>query len=198
MTDSQIFLSHIADNYESLKNRFKSFCQSKHYKWDDDIFGDTILKCADLIEKKGLNDATPQGVENYLFKAFKTNTMRETQYSRNAKRDSNVENVGELFEEWYNSSNITSQEKLLKDLRTDYTALYLLDKVDMEYGSELSHIFTLKYYLGHTYKELQEKYPTIPRLRDKLLTMKKWLQSNVSKQEIQRSFEKKFDSLLYV
>lgn len=189
------FLEHIAKNYEQLKQRFQAFCQNKHYTWDYDIFQDTILKCAELIDKKGLKDDSAKGCENYLFKAFKTNLQREKQYSRNQKRDANVTNVSELFEDWYNSNNVSSQEKLTKDLKTDFSALYLLSKVDEQYGGELSHLFTEKYYLGETYKQLQKKHPNIPKLRDQLLDMKRWLMSTVSKEEIDRAFQQKFGEL---
>lgn len=187
------FLNYIAEHYDELKQRFQAFCQNKHFDWDEDIFSDTILKCAEVIEKKSLEDSSDTGIESYFFKAFKTNIMREKQYSRNSKRDMNVANVGELYEDWYNQNCISSNEKLLKDLKTDFSALYLLHKIDQEYGSELCHLFTLKYYCGYTYKQLQNKFPNIPKLRDTLLNMKKWLMANVSKEDIQHSFEKKYD-----
>lgn len=189
------FLHYIANHYNELKQRFQAFCQNKHFDWDEDIFSDTILKCSEVIGKKGLEDKSDVGIENYFFKAFKTNIQREKQYSRNSKRDMNVGDVGVLYENWFNANNISSTEKLLKDLKTDYSALYLLHRIDEQYGSELCHLFTLKYYCSYTYKQLQNKFPNIPKLRDTLLNMKKWLMANVSKEEIQHSFEKKYDQL---
>ena len=92
MVDQRKFLNYINDNYTKLKHKYARYCKENNIQWDEDTFSDTILKCYDAIKKKGgLDDCTDQGIENYFFKSFKMNIMREKQYARNMKRDLNVE-----------------------------------------------------------------------------------------------------------
>lgn len=189
MEDSRTFLNHINDNYDSLKKRFRNFCIEKHYDWDSDIFSNTILKCHAAIEKKGaLRDTTPQGIENYLFQSFKTNLKREKQYSRNSRRDTNVTGVEELYEQYYNDTNITPTEKIRNDSWKDFATVYLIKRVEEEFDAEHMHLFQLKYLCNMTYRELAEKTNS-KGVRNKVLAVKDWLKENVTKDEIRKAFQ---------
>lgn len=190
MRDEETFLLHINDNYDRLKGRFMKFCSEKNYTFDSDIFSDTILKCYDTISRKGrMDNNTPDGIENYLFKSFVTNIKRDAQYSRNCKRDFNLtDTIEELYEDYYNNTNITPTEKIKNDAWKDFATVYLIKRVEEEFDAEHMHLFQLKYLCNLTYRELAEKTGS-KGVRNKVLAVKDWLKENVTKDEIRKAFQ---------
>lgn len=191
------FLEYIAGHYDELKARFKSFCHDKKYEWDEDIFSDTILKCAEKEKKIPLTDSTPTGIENYFFKAFKTNLHREKQYARNKKRDFNIsdEMLKNLYENFSNAKKTGIYDKLLSDLRKDYYALYILNAVKENFDDEHFYLFRLKYFSKLTYEELAKK-TNIKSSRQKVINVKHWLQENLNIEEMKRHFEEDYEIFL--
>ncbi len=198
VSDQDIFLEHIAKHYNELKAKYKTFCGLNNYAWDEDIFSDTILKCYDAISKKGcLNDKTDQGIQNYFFISFKLNCKREGQYARNQKRDLNItsDNINEVYEEWYNENHVTSKTKLLNDLFTDFSTLYIMSLVEENFPPEDFYIFRLKTLCGLTYKQLQEK-TNEKRIRQRVVNIKTWLKANVKKEDIKEIFHRMYSELI--
>lgn len=197
MTDEEIFIRHINDNYERLQGRYMKFCHEKHYGWDEDIFSDTIIKCYDTIKRKGrLDDNTPEGIENYFFKSFKINLQREKQYSRNAKRDFNLtDTIEELYEDYYNSTNMTSDEKVKNDLWKDFATLYIMMAVEQQFDYEFFHLFQLKMLCNLTYRELAEKTNS-KGVRNKVLAVKQWVKDNITKEEIKKAFDEQYNHFM--
>lgn len=192
--DELVFINYINDNYEELYNRFQAFCNDKNYTFSPDIFQDTILKCYNLIEKKGLKDISSKGIENYFFMAFKQNLQREKQYSRNAKRDSNIIDLSGAYER-YSSTLISEQEKLINDLRKDFFTLYLMAKAEEHFDNEHFYLFRLKTFnKSMTYQKLQEK-TGIKGCRQKVVAVKNWLRENVTKDELERAFEEVYGDI---
>lgn len=197
MRDEETFLLHINDNYERLRGRYMKFCHEKQYQWDEDIFSDTIVKCYDTIKRKGrLEDNTPDGIENYFFKSFKINLQREKQYSRNAKRDLNLtDTIEELYEDYYNNSNITPNEKIRNDSWKDFATLYIMMAVEQQFDYEHFHLFQLKMLCNLTYRELAQKTNS-KGVRNKVLTVKQWVKENISKEEIKRAFDEQYGKIM--
>ena len=44
MNDAILFINYINDHYQDIYNSFLAFCHNKNYKFDEDIFQDTIIK----------------------------------------------------------------------------------------------------------------------------------------------------------
>lgn len=188
--DETKFINYINDHYKELENKYCAYCKQNNYKWDWDIFQDTILKCYEAIGKKGiLNDTTNQGIENYFFISFKLNIKREGQYARNQKRDLNFssENINETYEKWYNENNSSSREKLVADLWTDFSILYIMRTVEDQFDEEHFYLFKLKTLCGYTYKQLQE-HTQAKKCRQKVVEVKNWLKANVTKDKIKEAF----------
>ena len=199
MKDGQKFLKHINDNYTLLKNKYRRFCKEKDYEWDEDIYSDTIIKCYEAIERKGkLDDATEQGIENYFFRSFKQNIHREKQYCRNAKRDLNVKNddINALYEEYYNANNSSSENKIKSDLWKDFAVLYIMHIVEDNFDNEHTYLFKLKTLIPNmTYKTLQKK-TNIKSSRQKVVTVKNWVKENISKDDVNKAFQRMYGNLL--
>lgn len=195
MEDAIRFINYINDHYQEIYNSFLAFCNNKNYKFDADIFQDTILKCYNLITKQGyMKDTSEQGMKNYFFMAFKQNLQRETQYARNQKRDGNIVNLNAANERFQNSK-LTQKEKLLNDLRKDYFTLYLLRKVEENFDGEHFYLFRLKTFTSMTYAKLAE-HTGVKGVRQKVVDVKNWLKSNVTKEEIEKAFEEEYGDLL--
>lgn len=180
------FLKWINDNYDAQKRKLQAFCHDKHYTFDEDIYCDTYLKIHDKIKRTGIADDSEKGFENYLFISFKINTLREAQYSRNSRRDSNVTNIASRYEAYLNGK-LTQEEKLLSDLKKDFSTLYLLTKIEDNFDSQSFYLFKLKTFSNMTYKEIAE-HTGIKGARQKIIDCKNFLKMHVTKDEIDNAF----------
>ena len=197
LPDKEKFIRHINDHYNELKCKYRTFCHQNGYKFDEDIFSDTILKCYEAIARRGkLDDTTPQGMENFFFKSFVTNVKREGQYARVAKRDLNVDSdsINDLYEAWYNTNKSSSSKKVYNDLWTDFSTLYIMRTVEDNFPSEDSYLFKLKTLCNMTYKEVQEKTQA-KKVRQRICAIKQWLVENVKKDDVKEVFHQLYGDL---
>lgn len=199
MQDCDTFINYINDHYDALKWKYFNFCKEKHLEFDPDIFQDTILKCYDTIKKKGkMNDTSNHGIESYFFLAFRNNTRLEKVYSRNKKRDRNInsDNINDLYELYYNDNNITPKQKLVKDLFCDFACLYIMLQVEQNFDSEHFYLFKLKALTkGMTFKKLQET-TNIKSSRKKVLDVFHWIKENITKEDIRKVFNEVYVDLI--
>lgn len=196
--DNRLFINYISDHYNQLYYKYRQFCKEKDYQWDEDIFQDTIVNCYSAITKKGkLQDTSNQGIENYFFKSFKMNLMREKQYARNQKRDLNVEadDVDVMYEEWCNNNKEDARTKILSDMWKDFSCLYIMMLVEDNWDDEHFYLFRLKHLCNMTYKQLTDK-TGIKGVRQKILDVKQWLKDNLTKEEINKAFQLAYGDLL--
>lgn len=195
MNDATLFINYINDHYQEIYNSFLAFCNNKNYKFDADIYQDTILKCYNLINKQGyLKDTSEKGMKNYFFMAFKQNLQRETQYARNQKRDGNVVNINAVNER-YQNSKLTEQEKLKSDLYKDFATLYLLKKVEEHFDGEHFYLFRMKTFTNMTYAKLSE-HTGIKGVRQKVVDVKNYLKQNVKEEDIRKEFDAIYGEIL--
>lgn len=191
------YLQWVSTNWDSLRKKYFTFCKEKNYSWSDDIFSDTYLKIYEKILKSGINDNTGEGFDNYTFKSFKQNLQREGQYCRVAKRDANIDSdsLNSLYENYYNSHNDSSIEKVKKDLYTDFATLYIISRVDDAFDAEHSYLFRIKHLCNLTYKQLAQQ-TKIKGARQKTVNVKNWIKENITKSEIDDAFQKIYGDLL--
>ena len=180
------YLKWMSENYDAQKQKLLAFCNDKHYTFNEDIFCDTYMKIYDKISKYGIKDCTDKGFDNYTFISFKINTMREGQYSRNARRDDNVVNLGARYEAYLNSQ-LTHEEKLLADLKKDYSTLYLLKVIEDNFDAETFYLFRLKLFSGLTYKQVSER-TNLKGVRQRIVDCKNYLKHHITKDEIDKAF----------
>ena len=199
MSDARLFLEYINDNYEILKNKYKTMCIQNQLNWDEDVFSNTILSCYNAINKKGkLDDTSNQGIENYFFRSFKQNVQRERQYCRVSKRDLNYnsDSINLAYENWYNDTKDTAINKIRSDLYKDFATLYIMHRVEDEFDAEHFRLFNLKTLIPDmTYKKLQEK-TKCTSCRQKVIDVRNWVRNNVSKEEIKKAFNLMYGNLL--
>lgn len=185
--NSEQFLIWIGENYTYQKEKLQKWCAHNKYKFEEDIFSDTIVKVHDYIEKHGLRDGTPTGVDAYFFISFKNNYKRELQYSR-VKNRVELPELNKNYEEYYNSTNDSATVKIMKDLKEDFNALYILRLVEDNFDAQHTYCFKLKYLYKLTYKELQRQ-TGISNSRQKVIDVLHWLKANLTKEQLDTAFE---------
>lgn len=129
----QEFLTYVANNFKSIKNKFELQIKRVGLSFDEDIFSDTILKCNEKLKESNIND---KEMLYYFWMAFKNNTLREIGYLRNNTTDQIPEDIIDDDDE----------EKI--DLFDVVTKL-IID----EFGEEIYQLFSL-HANGMTYEEL--------------------------------------------
>lgn len=196
MEKAKIFLNHINDNYQTLKDRFRRFCFDKSYKWDEDIFSNTILSCYETITKKGLQDTSPLGIENYFFMSFKFNVMRDKLYSRNKARDRNVTDINGAYENYCNNNLKTAEEKIANDLFNDFAITYILKEVEKNFDVVSFYLYRLK---SLTPKMTYKKLTTITKfksVRQKVCNVKRWVKNNIKIGDIRKAFYREYGDII--
>ena len=190
------FIHHINDNYDRLKNTALIMFNNskKQIEFSEDIFNDTIIKCYELLErKKSMKDETPKGMDNYFLKSLYLNTMMEKRYAYIKKRTNNVD-VNDVLSSRDNGDSLV-QSKLISDLKTDYSVLYIMMKVEEQFDDEHFYLFRLKTFTNMTYAQLAEK-TGIKGCRQKVVDVKNWLKDNVKQQDIKDEFDEIYGDLL--
>lgn len=199
MEDCRVFINYINDNYQKVQNKLKMLSSQRKIRFDEDAFHTSIIKCYTNIEKKGkMQDNSPYGCESYLIVTYFNYIIDEKRSAKNAKRDLNYDsdNIGELYEDWYNSNYSDSRTKLVSDLYKDFSTLYILRVVEEHFDTEHSYLFRLKHLIPNmTYKMLQEK-TGMTKVRQKVVEVKKWLQDNLKKEEINEVFNDIYGEIL--
>lgn len=185
------FLNYVNDNYIGIQTKLKMLCGRNKQRFDEDIFHDAILRCYKCIEKKGgMNDSSPSGIEGYLIRSY-FNLVKEIKRSAmNAKRDMNItsDNISNIYEDWYNSNNLDARSKIVNDLFKDFSILYIMMVVEQNFDNEHFYLFKLKTLIKDmTYKKLTEK-TKLKAVRQKVVEVKRFIQANVTKDEIRKAF----------
>lgn len=190
--EARKFLDIVNTKYLTLKAKWKKYTSDKHLEWDDDIYSDTILKVYYKILQDGMSDMCEKGMLNYLFKAFMMNLKRDKQYSRNAYRDNNIDATNELDKQFNGEDEL--EQKIRRNVYDDWTMVYLLQLVEKNFDSLSFYCFRLYYIIPKmTYEKLRE----ITKVKDckkRVVTIKKWLNENITKQELEEKFNKYYDN----
>ena len=118
--------------------------------------------------------------------------MREGQYSRNRKKVY-VEDISQKYDDYFNETFNPSNVKVEKDLKADFSAIYLAAKAE-EWAIENNklinfQLWKIKNFVNKmTYKKLAEM-TGIKNARTLCLEIKNYLKENVTKKEIDEAFE---------
>ena len=191
MEDATIFLNYINDNYDKVGGTLKLLSAQRKMKYSEDAFHESILRCHKAIEKKGfLKDKSAYGITSYLIRSYFNLINEEKRSARNKKRDMNYnsDNIGGLYEDYYNSNFTDARQKVISDLFKDFSVLYIMMVVEENFDNESFYLFKLKELIPDmTYKKLSEK-TKMKGVRQKVVTVKKWVQQNISKEDIRKEF----------
>lgn len=185
---AELFLKEIAPLISQYEMKWRKYFAEIGLAFDIDILNDTILKCYDTIARLGCKDGQKESL-NYLFKAFKMNSIRELQYARNKNRDE-VEDIGALHEQFMNSQK-SADYKIVYDLWTEFQFNYITRQVELYFDKSAFYLFKLKYILQLDDDKIRKKSRNQNWKKD-LKDIVKWLKANVKKEDIIREFNQKY------
>ena len=194
MTSEQIYFNTLQTNYNKLKQICKDVCARNKEKFSEDIFQDTIVQVHKIIQKKGqLDDMSVKGILNYMTRSYVNNLRCEKRYAYIKKRDNNI--TQEEFNERYERSMSSKEEKIIKDLLEDFSVLYILKLVEINFDAEHYYLYKLKMLCQYTYKQIHDK-THIKKSRDKIITVNKWVKQNLTRDKIKQEFYSIYGELL--
>lgn len=200
MSDAEIFIQYINDNYDKLKWKYFRLCKEKQMDWDEDIYQETILRCFETIKKNGkMQSTTPYGIESYFFKAFQNNVRNEKRYCRERLRDRNItsDNINEVYEEWFNNNFESSRTKIINCLFKDFSILYIMATVEQNFDANHFYLYRMKTLVPNiTYKKLREMTGDKDS-RNKVIEVSRFVKENVKKEDIKKAFQEIYGDLIY-
>lgn len=186
MTNEEIYLNTVGKNYKHLQEVCQEVCKRNGEEYSEDILNDTVLSVHKLIQKKGtLDDMSESGIMNYFVRSYVNNLRMEKRYAYIKKRNDNIdsEELTELFEK----SQTPINDKIIKDLLEDFSVLYIMKRVELEFPQEHYYLFKLKTLCNMTYKQIYDK-TNIKKSRDKILEVKRWVKQNINRKIIKQEF----------
>ena len=177
------WLQYIGTIYEEYRMKYFKMANNLNYNVNEDMLNDTILACYNSIARNNLQDTSPQGMRNYLFRAFKINLNAISNYD---KRKDVVDDLSALAEQ-YEAMGEATYNKIKKQIFEDFSVIYLLSKVEDNFDSISFHCFRLKTMLPCTYQRLRE----ITKVKDakkRVVKIMKWIRLNITRQDIYNAF----------
>lgn len=178
--DADKWLKYIGTIYSEYKGKWYKMAHDAHFLPDDGLLDDTIIKCYEAIARNGIRDNSPQGMRNYLFRAFKTNLNITDSYYR--RKDDNAE-TPELSTE-------DEGEKTKRQLLSDYSVIRIMEQVEENFDNLTFHCFRLKHLTPMTYKKLKE-LTGVEDCRKRVTMANKWVKENITKQQLLNEFEQR-------
>lgn len=138
--ETNIFFRNVEPRFEPFKKNIKKMAIQNNIMFDEDVFMDTIIKCATTFSNK---NATNKDIDMYFWMAFKQNSF--SNFSRNKFRDTvNFDNINiDIFNENYNS-DIDNILDLIKD------------EIINKFGENIYNAWILHICDEYTYTQLEE------------------------------------------
>ena len=188
---ADLFLQEIGSELKQYTAKWKKYFFDSGLPFDIDVLNDTIIKCYDIILKKGLREGKKESW-NYLFKAFKMNSIRELQYARNKNRDE-VEDINILYETYMNKQH-SAEYKIASDLWTDFQVNYIARTVEFNWDKNTFYLFKLKFILQLDDDQIKKKSKN-PNWKKDIRALVKWLKASVRKEDIVLEFNQKYPDI---
>jgi hypothetical protein len=134
------FFHNIETRFDSFKKNIKKLSRKNDIEFDEDIFMDTIIKCANTFQNE---NATNTDVDIYFWTAFKQNIY--SNFSRNKFRNSvNFDDFNDdIFNEEYNAD-------------IDEIIVLIKNEVKNKFGDDIYKAWILHICNNYTYKELED------------------------------------------
>lgn len=188
------YFSCINQNYNNLRQICKDVCVRNKEKYSEDTVNDTVIQIHKIIIKKGqLDDMSCNGIMRYFVRSYVNNLRCEKRYAYHKKRDYNI--TQEEFNERYEQSLSSKKDKIIKDLLEDFSVLYIMKLVELNFDSEHFYLYRLKTLCGKTYKQIHDE-TQIKKSRDKILEVSNWVKQNLTRDDIKKEFFEIYGDLI--
>ena len=182
------FLQLVNRKYSDFKKKWAKHAIEKGIEFDEDVYSDSIIKVYDYIVKNGMKDSSDEGLANYFFRSFITNSKREKVYAREKLKDMNVDACEEGDKD--DNGETELQHKIRNEIYGDYAMYYILRLVEENFDSITFHCFRLYYIVNKmTYERLRE-VTKVKDAKKRVLQVRSWLQDNLTKKQLIKDFNK--------
>lgn len=133
------FLLTIGRDLNRIKNIFRKGLEKYNVAFDEDIFSDTMLKCAEKLNEKAIEDDTTS--LKYFWTSFKNNSLKICEREKSKFENIDDTNVACIIDETY-------------DDRMDITYDIIVNSVSEQFGKELCDLWMQHIINDKTYEEL--------------------------------------------
>ena len=180
------YFTCISQNYNNLKQVCKDVCKRNKEQYSEDALNDTVIQVHKIIQKKGkLDDMSENGIMRYFVRSYVNNLRMEKRYAYHKKRDYNI--TQEEFNDRYEQSLSSKRDKIIKDLLEDFSVLYIMKLVELNFPPEQLYLYKLKMICNKTYKQIHDE-TKIKKSRDKIIEVNKWVKQNLTRDVIKKEF----------
>ena len=180
------YFTCINQNYNNLKQVCKDVCKRNKEQYSEDAINDTVIQIHKIIQKKGkLDDMSDNGIMRYFVRSYVNNLRMEKRYAYHKKRDYNI--TQEEFNDRYEQSLSSKRDKIIKDLLEDFSVLYIMKLVELNFPPEQLYLYKLKMICNKTYKQIHDE-TRIKKSRDKIIEVNKWVKQNLTRDVIKKEF----------
>lgn len=180
------YFTCINKNYNNLKQVCKDVCKRNKEQYSEDALNDTVIQVHKIIQKKGkLDDMSDNGIMRYFVRSYVNNLRMEKRYAYHKKRDYNI--TQEEFNDRYEQSLSSKRDKIIKDLLEDFSVLYIMKLVELNFPPEQLYLYKLKMICNKTYKQIYDE-TRIKKSRDKIIQVNKWVKQNLTRDVIKKEF----------
>ena len=188
------YFTCINQNYNNLKQVCKDVCKRNKEQYSEDALNDTVIQVHKIIQKKGkLDDMSDNGIMRYFVRSYVNNLRMEKRYAYHKKRDYNI--TQEEFNDRYEQSLSSKRDKIIKDLLEDFSVLYIMKLVELNFPPEQLYLYKLKMICNKTYKQIHDE-TRIKKSRDKIIEVNKWVKQNLTRDVIKKEFMSIYGDLL--
>lgn len=180
------YFTCINQNYNNLKQVCKDVCKRNKEQYSEDALNDTVIQVHKIIQKKGkLDDMSDNGIMRYFVRSYVNNLRMEKRYAYHKKRDYNI--TQDEFNDRYEQSLSSKRDKIIKDLLEDFSVLYIMKLVELNFPPEQLYLYKLKMICNKTYKQIHDE-TRIKKSRDKIIEVNKWVKQNLTRDVIKKEF----------
>lgn len=182
----EVYFTCINKNYNNLKQVCTDVCKRNKEQYSEDALNDTVIQVHKIIQKKGkLDDMSDNGIMRYFVRSYVNNLRMEKRYAYHKKRDYNI--TQEEFNDRYEQSLSSKRDKIIKDLLEDFSVLYIMKLVELNFPPEQLYLYKLKMICNKTYKQIHDE-TKIKKSRDKIIEVNKWVKNNLTRDVIKKEF----------
>ena len=180
------YFTCINQNYNNLRQICNDVCKRNKEQYSEDALNDTVIQIHKIIQKKGkLDDMSDNGIMRYFVRSYVNNLRMEKRYAYHKKRDYNI--TQEEFNDRYEQSLSSKRDKIIKDLLEDFSVLYIMKLVELNFPPEQLYLYKLKMICNKTYKQIHDE-TKIKKSRDKIIEVNKWVKNNLTRDVIKKEF----------
>lgn len=189
-----VYFTCLNKNYNNLKQVCKDVCKRNQEQYSEDTLNDTVIQIHKIIQKKGkLDDMSDNGIMRYFVRSYVNNLRMEKRYAYHKKRDYNI--TQEEFNDRYEQSLSSKRDKIIKDLLEDFSVLYIMKLVELNFPPEQLYLYKLKMICNKTYKQIHDE-TKIKKSRDKIIEVNKWVKQNLTRDVIKNEFMSIYGDLI--